>query len=400
MIVETPRKPKSADSTLRVIVLGNIVRCPLAGRAWADLHYVLGLLSLGHDVYFFEHSWDYERCYDPVRNENVESPGYGLAFADRTFSSLGLGDRWAYHNAPESAWFGPCAEKAQSVCSDADVLLNLGGLCPLRGWLSEIPVRILLDRDPVFCQISHIKRPGRLKYAQDHTHFFTFAENLGRRECLIPDDGLAWIGTRHPVYLPAWPLSEFSENGKFTTVMRWQSGLAGSEDSLEYGGQLYGMKSRSFVDYLDLPQRVGPVLELSVEAPSTTCAMLRDKGWLVRGARDVTLELPHYRQYIASSRAEFSVAKHAYVVSRSGWFSDRSVAYLASGRPVLVQEAGFSDWLATGVGVIAFSDPSEAISGIEEIQRRYEFHAQAAREIAVEYFDSSQVLSNMIDHCT
>jgi hypothetical protein len=158
------------------------------------------------------------------------------------------------------------------------------------------------------------------------------------------------------------------------------------------------MKSDSFWPYLDLPERAGRIFELALGSPTAPRALLRSKGWAERDSREPTRDPWTYQRYIQHSKAEFSVAKHGYVVSRSGWFSERSAAYLASGRPVVTQETGFSDWLQTGSGVIPCSTPGEALAGIEEVNSRYEFHCRAARVIAEEYFDARKVLPRLIEY--
>jgi len=183
------------------------------------------------------------------------------------------------------------------------------------------------------------------------------------------------------------------EQAKFTTVMQWESYAA-----REYHGRRYGMKSDSFEAYLNLPERAGGIFELALGGASAPRAMLRSRGWSVRNSLEPTRDPWTYLHYIRQSKAEFSVAKHGYVVSRSGWFSERSVAYLASGRPVVVQDTGFSDWLETGAGVIAFSTPDEAIAGVEEINSRYDFHCRAAREIAEQYFDARRILPRLLEY--
>jgi hypothetical protein len=157
------------------------------------------------------------------------------------------------------------------------------------------------------------------------------------------------------------------------------------------------MKSDSFGSYLDLPERAGRIFELALGSPTAPRAVLRSKGWAERDAREPTRDPWTYQRYIQGSKAEFSVAKHGYVVSRCGWFSERSTAYLASGRPAITQETGFSDWLQTGSGVIPYNTPGEALAGIEEINNRYEFHCQGARAIAQEYFDARKVLRRLIE---
>ena len=170
-----------------------------------------------------------------------------------------------------------------------------------------------------------------------------------------------------------------------------------SYPAVEYQGVHYGMKSESFSPYVDIPGRVGRVLELAVGSDSVPHDLLRANGWEVGDSTARTRDPWAYQRYIQHSKAEFSVAKHGYVISRSGWFSDRSLAYLASGRPVLLQETGFSDWLETGVGIVPFSNADEAVAGIEDIMGRYESHCRAAREVAQEFFDARAVLADLIE---
>jgi len=178
----------------------------------------------------------------------------------------------------------------------------------------------------------------------------------------------------------------------FTTVMLWEGRLA-----TEYRGHSYGMKSKAFPPYMDLPQQVTGQLELALGSPEAPRAELASKGWAIRNPLEVGRTPWTYQQYIQNSKAEFAIAKHGYVISQPGWFSERSAAYLASGRPVVLQETGFSNWLSPGKGVISFRTPDEAIAGIEEIQRNYRFHCRAAREMASEFFDSRFVLTSLIE---
>ncbi len=382
----------TAMSRLRIIVLGYIVRGPLGGMVWSNLQYLMGLARLGHDVYFVEDSDDYPSCYDPARDVVDADPTYGLGFAARELERIGLGERWAYWDAHTSRWLGPCAARIVEVCRSADLLLNLCGINPVRPWLARIPVRVLVDEDPGFTQVRHLTDPAARERAVQHTRFLTFAENIGTSRCAIPDDGLPWRPTRQPVVLDALPATPGPADGRFTTVMQWESYPA-----REYAGVRYGMKSDSFMPYLDLPDRAGRILELALGGPNPPRELLHGKGWLLRGSREPTVDVPTYLGYIRQSKAEFSVAKHAYVVTGSGWFSERSVTYLTSGRPVLVQDTGFSRWLPTGAGVIAFASPEEALGGIESINGRYALHCEAAPAVAEAYFDSRKVLPQLIE---
>lgn len=386
-------KGTTGTGSLRIIALGFMVRGPIGGMAWCDLHYLMGLAQLGHDVYFVEDSDDYPSCYDPGRNVTDTDPTYGLRFIDRTFDRVGLGRRWAYYDAHTSCWHGPCAGRIPEICESSDILLNLAGIShPMRPWMMEVPVRVFIDKDPVFTQIRHIEEPEAKLKALRHTTHFTFAENIRHRRHLLPDDGLPWKETRHPIFLDAWPATAGCPRGRFTTVMQWDS-----YPPRVYEGRRYGMKSDSFTSYIDLPERAGAIFNLAVGSPSAPRDTLRSKGWILSDPLKVSRTPWTYRDFIRRSKAEFTVAKNGYAASRCGWFSERSAAYLASGRPVVVQETGFSDWMETGAGVLPFSTMEEALAGIEEIHSRYEFHCRTAREIAEEYFDARKVLTRLIE---
>ena len=383
--------PRKRDGRLRVIVLGYIVRGPLGGLAWHHLQYVIGLARLGHDVYFFEDSDDYPSCYDPVRSVTDTNPTYGLAFAANAFEKIGMGDRWAYYDAHTSGWSGTCANRVAEICKTSDLLLNLSGVNPLRPWLLEIAARALIDTDPAFTQIRHLTNAEARARAEQHTAFFSFGENIGSSRSSIPDDGLPWRPTRQPVVLDFWPTTPGPAGGKFTTIMQWDSYPA-----RQHNGSHYGMKSDSFEPYIDLPRKTSFEFELAIGSGTAPREELRAHGWSVLDPREPTRDPWTYQEYIQNSKAEFSVAKHGYVSSRSGWFSERSAAYLASARPVVTQETGFSDWLKTGAGIVSFNSLEEALDGVEEISGRYDFHCREARNIAVEYFDSGKVLASLI----
>ena len=382
---------------LRIIVLGFIVRCPSGGLVWHYLQYVKGLADLGHEVYYVEDNCFFEEdqygwCYHPSTNEWDTNPSEGLEFIKEIFKAVGLGNIWAYHDAQRSRWHGPLADRIQILGANADLLINVSGVNPLRLWLQEIPVRAYIDTDPVFSQVKHLTNPINRTLALQHNRFFSFAENISSPDCTIPNDTFPWRATRQPIVMDLWPFTRGRFDGNFTTVMVWESYKA-----LEYGGIRYGMKSESFKDFIDLPHHVRNELELAVACSPDTERMLSAKGWSIVDPVATTLTPPRYVEFIRRSKAEFTVAKHTYVVTNSGWFSERSAVYLASGRPVLAQETGFSEWLPTGQGLLFFRNMDEAISGIHEINAHYEKHCGAAREIAETYFDARKVLTDLID---
>ncbi len=393
----------------RVLVSGFVVRRPVGGLAWHYLHYVVGLARLGYDVYYIEDSEDYPCCFNPAKriDQNGADPNYvpatfdrlgidptfGLNFAGSVFARLGLANRWAYYDAHSFAWKGGCGDAIKRVIDSADLFLNVShSITSLRPWHLQIPARALVDTDPVFAQVRHIHVPAWLDRPLQHTAFLTFGENYEAKCCTTPVDGLPWRPTRQPIVLDLWPVTPPPSDGHFTTVMSWKS-----YDSARDGSVTYGVKSDSFQEYLDLAQEVPTPLELAVDGPAAIRQLLTDKGWLLRDALEVTSDPWTYQEYIRRSAGEFALAKQAYAVTFSGWFSERSAAYLASGRPVVAQETGFTKWMKSGRGVIPFKTRREARRALLQVMQNYKAHSAAAREIARKYFDHSRVLPRLIE---
>jgi hypothetical protein len=362
---------------------------------WSELQYLLGLARIGHDIYFVEDSDEYPSCYDPSKHRTDTDPTYGLQYAAEVLNRFGMGEKWAFHDAHTGTWHGPLTEAIQEICQTADVLINLGGVNPLRPWFTGIPVRILIDKDPVFTQIYNATNADRRRFSSQHTAFFSYAENIGRQNSSMPEDGFPWQPTRHPIVVELVQAAPGPETGTFTTVMQWESYRA-----LEHCGEWYGMKADSFVPYLSLPARVTCPLELALGSPSAPREALRKNGWRLRDPLAVTRDVWSYLRYIRDSKGEFSVAKKGYADTYCGWFSERSATYLASGRPVVVQETGFSSWLAGNGGALPFTSPDEAAAALEEVTARYEFHCRAARAVAEEYFDSRKILPLLLERAT
>jgi hypothetical protein len=127
---------------------------------------------------------------------------------------------------------------------------------------------------------------------------------------------------------------------------------------------------------------------------------LRRCGWQVRKSSAVAADLFAYRDYVSGSYAEIGITKGAYVKGRSGWFSDRTASYLASGRPAMVQSTGFERSLPTGSGVVPFETLEGAVRAADGITSNYDAHCRAAREFAEAYLDYRKVLPAMLDACT
>jgi hypothetical protein len=270
----------------------------------------------------------------------------------------------------------------------ADLLLNIGGVC----WLPEFKAcrrRVLIDMDPFFSQV----RGFASEVLQDYHVHFTYGANIGTAGCTIPTQGIEWLPTVPPVVCDLWEGAAPLANAPFTTVANW-----GAYGDLVHGGEEYGQKNREFLRLIDVPRCSGQDLELALSgADASSEQRLREAGWsIISGGAVAATSIHRYRDYIRSSRGEFSAAKHAYVKTRSGWFSDRSVCYLAAGLPVILQDTGYSDWLPVGRGLLAFASPDEAVACLAQVNDDYETHCRAAAELAATVFDYKKVLSALL----
>lgn len=377
---------------LRITVCGYIVRGPIGGLAWHHLQYVLGLLRMGHDVLFVEDSDSYESCYQPDSHLMSTDPAYGLAFCRDAFDRLGLAAGWAYFDEHTNRWLGPSATGAEARARSSDLLLDVSAVNPVRDWWAGITARVLIDTDPAFTQLRHIRDPRLRGEAETaHTHFASYAENIGGTAS-IPDDGFPWFPTRQPVVMDAWPVRPAPRDGAWTTVMQWDS-----YPERCHAGRVYGMKSRSFETYLGLPAKVpGERFALAVGSPTAPRETLASNGWGPVDPIAVTRDPWRFQEFIQRSKGEFAVAKHGYVSTRSGWFSERTANYLASGRPAVVQDSGFTDWMSPSAGLVPFSTPEEAAEALRAVDADYDSHCAAAREVAATYFDHRDVLRALL----
>jgi hypothetical protein len=280
---------------------------------------------------------------------------------------------------------------ASPSADGATVLLNIMGALAVRR--PDGPRRaVFVDIDPGYPQMWHAL--GLADVLTGHDRFVTIGENVGRPGCKVPECGVEWLTTPPPVALDEWPLVPGGRT--FTTVATWRNAYG----TVSFGGVTYGSRVHEFRSFLELPRLVDADFELALDIDA---AELRDlkaleaNGWRLVDPRSVAGTPADYRAYIQGSRAEFCVAQHMYVETRSGWLSDRSLCYLASGKPVLAQDTGFSDNYPVGEGLIAFSTLEQAAHGVAEIQRDYERHSRAARALAEEYFDAGKVLGRLLD---
>jgi hypothetical protein len=372
-----------------LIFSGTIGRCGVGGLAWMSMQYLAGLRALGHEVYYLEECGAESWVYDWETEQLTTDLAYPAAYVRECLRPLGLDDHWIYRAGELSE--GMAVDDFREVCARADLLLVHA--VPVSWWREEYAWprrRVFIDVDPGFTQMSLASGDSDLGGTVARCErLFTIGQRIGAADCSIPTAGRTWLTTRPPVALPHWPEAQGGPATHFTCVMQWR----GFRD-VQYGGKVYGQKDREFPRFLDLPRRTSQPLRIALGGAPPE--QLTPHGWEVVPGGLASRTPASYQAFIQQSRAEFGVAKHGYVQMRGGWFSDRSVCYLASGRPVLVQDTALAGWLPTGEGVVTFRDLSEAVAGIDRINGDYEHHRRAARQVAEEFFAAERVLPGLL----
>src|SRR5215469_9647287 len=376
----------------RVIVLHFVAQMPMAGIAWQALQYLVGLERLGFEAWNIENHGT--NPYDPRISSVVTECDYNVAYLKATLERFGLGERWAYWDAINDVYHGLARERVFALLKESDALINLCGSTQLRDEHMKCPVRIMVDTDPVYEQIKYAKAdPAARAYLDAHTHFFTYGENVGGPGWIVPLGGIPWKPTRPPVVLDLWPEAA-GEPECFSTIATWEN----KGKDIEFNGQSYvWSKHVNFLRFLDLPQRSKQCFTMAMLPPSSDVeALVAGQGWKLVDPRPISATLDNYSDFIRGSRGEFTVAKDIYVRPKSGWFSDRSVCYLASGRPVITMNTGFSKVYPTGRGLFEFSNDDEAVEALARINRDYAAHSAGARRVAAEAFGAEPVLRRFL----
>ncbi len=376
---------------LTILLSGMIATYPYQGGAtWAVLQYLLGLKQLGHRVIFVE----------AMHAESLNPQGVPLdatpsaRYFNSVMKEFGFDSDCSLMIAGTRQTVGLSYERLHQVARSADVLINISGMLVDEELTGDIPRRVYLDLDPAFNQLWHSSQAHDMRFA-GHTHFVTIGLAIGQPKCSVPTCGLSWITTVQPIVLAFWPVAEPITHDALTTVGNWRS-----YGSITHQGTFYGQKAHSLRRFITLPTLTDEKFTLALAihpGEQQDLAAIAENGWRLLDPADVAHTPEHYQRFIQGSKAEFGIAKSGYVTSRCGWFSDRSLCYLASGRPVLAEEAGFSDFIPVGDGLFAFETMEEILVAIEELRADYTRHARAARDIAEALFDSNLVLSRLLD---
>ena len=353
------------------------------GPQWHNLHYIAGLRALGFEPFWLD-------VLGPPKKGTDRSLAQMVDGFRAQCEQFGLEEHWAilYDNREV---FGMKEQLLRSLCSDCALLINHCGALKNDELLRRVQRRAYFDGDPGFTQIWAHEWDMDLS---KHNLFFTVGLNVGQPDFPIPLRGIDWQTFLPPVALEYWPAQTDATAANFTTVGQWRGQYAVWKD------EIYGPKSDEFLRFVELPRKTAQPIELALlihESETNDIAALRDNGWRLVNPHETAGGREGFRSYLQQSRAEFSVAKHGYVKTRSGWLSDRTVCYLASGRPALVQETGMSKHLSTGKGLVTFTTLEEAVRGIESINADYAAHSAAARKLAEEKLSAPIVLQSILE---
>jgi hypothetical protein len=380
------------------IILGNssLAKYFEGGGHWSwFLQYPMALKAAGHDLLWLELlecSGNRDQDLRRIRGFYDRLAPYDLA---RDCTVLLFNHSLNSQPFEDAEVFGADTRDLARSISEADLLLNFA--CALRQpLLSLFKRRALLDFDPGHLQVSALTCDLNIP---DHEVLMTIGARINAPDSEIPRLGLRWQTFEPMVYLPTWQAHpDPGRNAPFTSMTQWKW------EELHYNGKVLSVSKRdAYLRYVRLPRLIDLPLELAANIgqsdPVGDASMLRENGWRIVDPHQVAPSPEHYREYIRASRAEFMCPKPIHAQLQTGWFSDRSLAYLASGRPVVAEETGFSEYIPTGLGLIAFRDIDSAAAAIAEIDANYERHRRAAREIVEAHFDWRTTIHRILSAC-
>jgi hypothetical protein len=390
----------SSKSRGRIVVGGIFFYFPLAGVAWQHLHYLVGLRRLGWDVTYLEiNDWYPYNPRDSYENDdgthatNIEPV---VEWVSSLLERFGFRDHWYYQTGWDGNSFGLDPATARQRLAEADAFINLCGSHHLNDDHLACPRRIYLESDPVGMQIKLLQGDEAARQnLENHTSIFSFGENLGTNICPLPTGGFTWTPTRQPVVVDEWDTElRPASQAAYSTIGNWDA----KNKEVVIDGRVYQwQKGIEFLKVRDLPRRVDASFSLAMRFGNAADQILMEEhGWKTSPALDISLDIDTYRTFIQNSRAEFTVAKEQNIVFQTGWFSDRAVTYLASGRPVINQDTGFAHNLPVSEGLFSFRTEDDCVAAVEAIEADYPRHSRVSKEIAREYFAHDRVLPPLL----
>lgn len=382
---------------MKAVVTGAIATFPVGGVAWDYGQYALGLEQLGYDVWYLEDTG--VTPYDNAARTYHDDPAYGVAYLRDALAALSptLADRWHLVDV-NGGRHGCSTDELAGVLEDADVFVNVSGICQLRAEYARCRRTIMIDTDPgwnhwvALPRTEHRDPASGILSWREHGEFATYATALGRPGCALPDLGLDWRRTLPPVVLDAWRAPR-ALGERWTTVLTWDN----YDGSFAHDGRTFGSKASEFARIESLPEHSRSRHEVAVGGVGAPVDAWRRAGWCVVDAPSVTTTPESYRRYVTHSRGECSPAKQVYVASGSGWFSCRTACYLAAGRPAVVQDTGWPLAVPTGDGLHAFDDLDGATRAVAAVEADPQGAAEAARAVAADVLDARRVLADLLD---
>jgi hypothetical protein len=385
--------PAEKPTKGRVIVTGIMFWYPLAGVACQFLHYLTGLRRLGYDAWYIEDSARF--VYDPKINDFSPDASSNVEHVRQILEAHGFGSRWAFRGVYEGGrCYGMSESEILRLYRESDALLNVTGAQELREEHLACPERIYVESDPFAWQVRVAQGDQvAIDHLSTHTRHFTFGENLGAEDCDVPLERFTWRPTRQPVDLDLWA-ADTPPGETFTTVTTWRNV---GKDIHYRGDTYYWTKDREFEKFLDLPLKRSSGFELATRVSPVIEDKLRQHGWRLADSVKISGDVNTYRRYIQGSRGEFTVARDQYVRPNTGWFSDRSVCYLAAGRPVITQETGFSKYVTSGRGLFGFRTMEDILAAVDAIESDPVGQGRAARDVAAEFFANDKVLASLLE---
>ena len=365
-------------------------RYPLGGMMSWLLQYLVGLDRLGPEVWYVEKAARPNDWFDPTRDAMGDDPGYGARTVGALLARFGFGERWHLVDLAGRSLGAPRHRIVDAF--DGALFLDMGGDA---SWLEEASrsgLRVLIDSEPGFTQMRMASRLEAGDTLPQYDFHYTPGRNIGTGKSSAPTAGRDWRPIHDPVVPGLFECCAANPAAPFTTVMSWQS-----MRPRVYQGRTYGNKDVEFERFEGLPRLTSVPLELAVSGRDVPWDRLARGGWRVRNANEISTSFESYAAYIRRARGEFTVAKHCFVATNCAWFGDRAAVFLASGRPVVMQDTGWSEHLPTGEGLFAVHDPEEAALALEEIERDYARHSRRAREIAEEHLAAERVFAGLLD---
>jgi hypothetical protein len=383
------------STNLRIVILGMMGRSPFGGQTWLYLNWLRAFQRLGHEVWYIED--DSVWPYDPLQNTVTDDCSYAVRHISACTDRIGLSHQWAFRLAgQEGKCFGISPAEIDELYRSCDVLLNIVGATDLREEHLQAKLRVYVETDPVSAELQYANgdEHTRREFAKYH-RIFTYGENYGAPDCGVPLNGKTYSKTRQPVDLDLWPMAYDPEARFFTTIGNYRQ----SGNDLRYKNEVYHWsKHHEWEKFLDLPKRSSQAFELALmHCNSADQYTLRMYGWNVVSTIPMSLDIfGAYRDYFRQSRGEFSVAKDQNVRLRSGWFSERDATYLATGKPVVAQDTGFSNIFPCDEGLFAICNVEQAAAAIQLINADYRKHCEAARRIAEDYFSAPRIATKLL----